>query len=103
VVWQRQRRWSEIPVPRSPRRTDCTTAPAKPPVKGRWGYSAQFWPLDQVPGVPAGTFTTAGNKGQYVTVVSGHDLVIVRTGVDPDGKRFLQDRLIADVVRSLGQ
>jgi hypothetical protein len=56
-----------------------------------------------MPGVPAGTFTTAGNKGQCVTVVPGQDLRIVRTCVDPDGKRFMQNRLVADVVRSLGQ
>jgi CubicO group peptidase (beta-lactamase class C family) len=79
------------------------TAPAKPSVKGQWGYGAQFWLLDQMPGVSVGTFTTAGNKGQYVTVVPGHDLVIVRTGVEPEGKRFMQDRLVADVVRSFGQ
>jgi hypothetical protein len=34
-------------------------------------------------------------------VVPGHDLVIVRTGVDPDGRRFLQDRLVAAVVEAL--
>ena len=56
-----------------------------------------------MPGVPRGTFTTAGNKGQYVTVVPGHDLLIVRTGVDPDGKRFHQDQLVADVVKALGK
>ena len=54
-----------------------------------------------MPGLPSGTFTTAGNKGQYVTVVPGHDLVIVRTGVDPEGKRFEQPRLVADVVLAL--
>jgi len=80
-----------------------TPAPTRPPVKGQWGYGAQFWLLDQMPGVPAGTFTTAGNKGQYVTVVPGHDLVIVRTGVDPEGKRFLQDRLVAAVVEALAK
>ncbi len=81
----------------------ATPAPAKPPIAGEWGYGAQFWLLDQMPGVPRGTFTTAGNKGQYVTVVPGHDLLIVRTGVDPDGKRFHQDQLVADVVRALGR
>ena len=70
---------------------------------GQWGYGAQFWLLDQMPGVPPGTFTTAGNKGQYVTVVPGQDLVIVRTGVDPDGKRWAQDRLVAEVVAALGK
>jgi len=80
-----------------------TPAPTRSPVSGQWGYGAQFWLLDQMPGVPVGTFTTAGNKGQYVTVVPGHDLVIVRTGVDPDGKRFLQDKLVADVVEALAK
>jgi CubicO group peptidase (beta-lactamase class C family) len=78
-----------------------TPAPARAPAAGQWGYGAQFWLLDQMPGVPPGTFTTAGRKGQYVTVVPGHELVIVRTGVDPEGKRFLQDRLVAAVVAAL--
>ena len=38
-----------------------------------------------------------------MTVVPGYDLVIVRTGVDPDGKRWAQDRLVADVVGALGK
>ena len=80
-----------------------TPAPARPPVDGQWGYGAQFWLLDRMPGVPKGTFTTAGNKGQYVTVVPGHDLLIVRTGVDPDGSRFEQDQLVAAVVDALGE
>jgi CubicO group peptidase (beta-lactamase class C family) len=80
----------------------ATPAPTKPPVAGQWGYGAQFWLLDQMPGVPPGTFSTIGNKGQFVTVVPGHDLVIVRTGVDPDGKRWAHDRLVADIVKALG-
>jgi len=81
----------------------ATPAPANPTVPGLGGYGAHFWLLDQMPGVPPGTFTTAGNKGQFVTIVPGHDLVIVRTGVDPDGKRFQQDRLVAAVVEALGK
>lgn len=80
-----------------------TPAPAKPPQSGQWGYGAQFWLLDQMPGVPEGTYTTAGNKGQYVTIVPAHDLVIVRTGVDPNGKRFLQHALIADVIGAFNE
>ena len=80
-----------------------TPAPTRPPVAGQWGYGAQFWLLDQMRGVPPGTFTTAGNKGQFVTIVPGHDLVIVRTGVDPDGKRWEQDQLVAAVVEALGK
>jgi len=79
----------------------ATPAPTKPPADGEWGYGAQFWLLDRMPGVPPGTFTTAGRKGQFVTVVPGHDLVIVRTGVDPEGSNFVAERFVADVVRAL--
>ena len=65
------------------------------------GYDAQFWLLDQMPGVPAGTFTSAGNKGQFVTVLPDHDIVIVRTGVDPMPARFKQDQLVAAVIELL--
>lgn len=41
-----------------------------------------------------------GNKGQYVTIVPARDLVIVRTGVDPQGVRFDLARFVADVVAS---
>ena len=81
----------------------ATPAPALPLVAGKWGYGAQFWLLDQMPGIPEGTITTAGNKGQFVTVVPGRDLVIVRTGVDPDGKRWAQDQLVAAIVAALGK
>lgn len=76
-------------------------APTRPPADGEEGYGAQFWLLDRLPGVPEGTFTTAGNKGQYVTVVPGRDLVIVRTGVDPDGRRWLHDRFVAEIASLL--
>lgn len=78
-----------------------TPAPTRPPVDGERGYGAQFWLLDRLPGVPENTFTSAGNKGQFVTVVPGHDLVIVRTGVNPNGVRFDQAALTADTVRAI--
>ena len=80
-----------------------TPAPARPVVAGEWGYGAQFWLLGTMPEVPKGTYTTFGNKGQYVTVVPGHDLVIVRTGVDPNGIEYKQDRLVVDVLKALKQ
>ena len=84
-------------------RFSATPAPTRPQQSGQWGYGAQFWLLDQMPGVPRGTYTSAGNKGQYVTVVPAHHLVIVRTGVDPNGKRFSQDALVADIIRALNE
>jgi len=55
-----------------------------------------------MPGIPKGTFTTFGNKGQYVSVVPSENLVIVRTGVDPNGIEYKQDRLVAEVLQVLG-
>lgn len=78
-----------------------TPASARAPEKGEWGYGAQFWLLDAMPGVPEGTYTTAGNKGQFVTVVPKHNLVVVRTGVDPAGVRWDLDEFIADLVKLL--
>ena len=51
-----------------------------------------------LPGVPEGTYTSAGNKGQLATVVPAHNMVIVRTGVDPNGIRWQQDKFINAVV-----
>lgn len=97
-VWQGRRL-----LPKGWVRFSTASAPTRPPQSGQWGYGAQFWLLEKMPGVPKGTFTTAGRKGQYVTVVPGHDLVIVRTGVDPNGKRFSQDAFVADVVKALSR
>ncbi len=80
----------------------ATPAPSRPPEPGELGYGAQFWLLDQLPGIPSGTYTSMGNKGQYVTIVPQENLVIVRTGVDPDGKRFDLGRFVADVVAATG-
>ena len=74
------------------------SAPALPHASGRRGYGAQFWLLDTLEDVPAGTYTTSGNKGQYVTVIPRHDMVVVRTGVDPNGRRWRQDEFINAVV-----
>lgn len=78
-----------------------TPAPGYPEEDDDWGYGAQFWLMGSFSGVPAGTFTTAGHKGQYVTVVPGHDLVIVRTGVNPDGVTYEHEGLVADIVEAI--
>lgn len=93
-VWEGERLlpkgWSEFVT---------TPAPALPRADGERGYGAQFWLLDRLPGVPAGTYTSAGNKGQYSTVIPTENMVIVRTGVDPLGKRWQHDAFIAEAVK----
>lgn len=80
----------------------ATPAPTRPVAAGEQGYGAQFWLLDQLAGVPKGTYTSAGNKGQFVTVVPDRQLVIVRTGVNPNGVRWDQGGFVAEVVAALG-
>ena len=46
-------------------------------------YGAQWWLVpDDRKDIPADTYSTAGNRGQYAVVVPSYDLVIVRRGLD---------------------
>jgi CubicO group peptidase (beta-lactamase class C family) len=78
----------------------ATPAPSRPAAQGEQGYGAQFWLFDQLPGIPAGTYTSAGNKGQFATVIPAHDMVVVRTGVDPLGRRWRQPAFVTDVIEA---
>jgi CubicO group peptidase (beta-lactamase class C family) len=77
-------------------------ASSLPARKGRQGYGAQFWLLDQLEGVPPGTYTASGNKGQLATIVPTQDMVVVRTGVNPQGVRWRQDTFVVDVIKAFG-
>lgn len=73
-------------------------APAFQRKTGDQGYGAQFWLYDGVSGLPPGTYSTAGNKGQHATIIPAHNMVVVRTGVDPIGHRFDQPRFVRDAI-----
>lgn len=73
-------------------------APALTRGAGRQGYGAQFWLLDGVEDLPPGTYTTSGNKGQHATIIPAHNMVVVRTGVDPLGHRFNIARFARDAI-----
>ncbi|MEM9743301.1 MAG: serine hydrolase [Pseudomonadota bacterium] len=75
-----------------------TPAPTRPVTAGQQGYGAQFWLFDPADDLPSNAYFTAGNKGQFVVIVPEHDLVIVRTGVDPLGKRFALPAFVRDVI-----
>lgn len=77
-------------------------APAFQRQSGRPGYGAQFWLYDGLHGLPPGTYSTAGNKGQHATIIPARNMVVVRTGVDPLGHRFDQPRFAADAMRTFG-
>jgi CubicO group peptidase (beta-lactamase class C family) len=81
----------------------ASPAPALEKQAGRRGYGAQFWLFDGLEGLPDGVYTTAGSKGQYATIVPSHDMVVVRTGVDPQGTGWDQPRFVAKVIETFGR
>ena len=80
-----------------------TPAPAQPAdAASRGGYGAQFWLMNNVPGVPEGTFYAAGNRGQYIVIMPTLNTVVVRQGYDTiGGARFDIERFVLDVTRAL--
>ena len=77
-----------------------TPAPSQP--ESGAGYGAQFWLMDDAPGVPEGTFYMAGNRGQYVVIVPSMNAVIVRRGFDViGGARFDINGFARDVLMGL--
>ncbi len=62
--------------------------PSGPQPEGDFGYGATFWLMNRSEGVPADTIAAFGNRGQYVVIVPGRNVVIVRRGEDPTGNRF---------------
>ena len=65
-------------------------------------YGGHWWlvPDARKQEVPADAFTAAGSRGQYVTVVSSHDVVIVRRGLDYNGAAFDQWSLVREVLKA---
>ncbi len=77
-----------------------TPAPAQPMAGD--GYGAQFWLMNRSPGIPAGTFYAAGNRGQYIVILPSLNTVVVRQGFDIiGGAQFDIARFTADVVTAL--
>lgn len=80
-----------------------TPAPAQPTEPGQTaGYGAQFWLMNNIPGVPQDTFYAAGNRGQYIVVLPALNTVVVRQGYDSiGGARFDIDRFVLDITRAI--
>ncbi len=68
---------------------EYVSTPSGPQPEGRGiGYGAGFWLFNRSEGIPPDTIAARGNRGQYVVIVPSRDVVIVRRGEDPAGKRF---------------
>ncbi|MEL7128978.1 MAG: serine hydrolase [Pseudomonadota bacterium] len=79
-----------------------TPAPAQPANRAGFGYGAQFWLLDNVPGVPRDAYAALGNRGQHLVIVPSRDVVIVRRGYDVNGgTRFDIGRFARDILAAL--
>ncbi len=65
-------------------------------------YGGHWWlvPDARKQEVPAEAFSAAGSRGQYVTVVPSHDVVIVRRGLDYNGAAFDQWSLVREVLKA---
>ncbi|MDF2495165.1 MAG: serine hydrolase [Sphingomonas sp.] len=77
------------------------TTPSGPQPADGPGYGATMWLFGAAQGLPAGSYSAQGNRGQYVMVVPSERLVIVRRGEDPANTRFDIARFTADVIRDV--
>ena len=77
---------------------------ATPAEGSNGGYGSQFWLNEggEYPKSPKDMFYCDGYQGQYVYILPGHDLVIVRMGL-AGYPVFDADALIAGVIKSLEQ
>lgn len=80
---------------------DHVSRPSGPQPGGAQGYGATFWLMNNSEGVPADTISANGNRGQYVIIVPSRNIVIVRRGEDPTGKRFDFIAFTRDVLAAL--
>lgn len=80
---------------------DYVSRPSGPQPEGAQGYGATFWLMNNSEGVPADTISANGNRGQYVIIVPSRNIVIVRRGEDPTGKRFDFIAFTRDVLAAL--
>ena len=64
-------------------------------------YGGQWWLVpDGRTDVPKSSYSTSGNRGQYVIVVPTHDLVIVRRGLDYGRQGFNRWDLTREVLKA---
>ena len=74
------------------------TTPAGPQPATGPGYGATMWLFGPKQGLPAGSYSAQGNRGQYVMVIPSERLVVVRRGEDGGNTRFDIAKFTADVI-----
>lgn len=79
------------------------TTPSGPQPPRAEGYGAGIWLFGAKQGLPAGSYSAQGSRGQYVMVVPSARLVVVRRGEDPVSEPFDVARFTADVLATVKQ
>jgi CubicO group peptidase (beta-lactamase class C family) len=106
-VWNGERilpeGWVAYTRERAPARPTGLAALWRYRVLGLMGYGAQFWLLGGLPFVPDDAYAAMGSRGQFVLIVPSRELVVVRTGLDPEvgDVVFRVDRFLRDVMAAL--
>lgn len=79
-----------------------STTPA-PEKKGEGrGYGAQFWLMNHDERLPSDTYTTAGSRGQFCTIVPSKNVIVARMGIDPNaGSEWDQETFVAEILAAL--
>jgi CubicO group peptidase (beta-lactamase class C family) len=80
---------------------EYVSRPSGPQPGGEQGYGATFWLFDKSEGIPSDAISANGNRGQYVIIVPSRDIVIVRRGEDPAGRRFDHIAFTREVLAAL--
>ena len=79
-----------------------TVQPAPADARGRYG--AQFWLYGRDPRLPDDVFSTAGSRGQFVTICPSNHLVVSRMGLDPlSHSTWDQAGFVAAILATLDQ
>jgi CubicO group peptidase (beta-lactamase class C family) len=108
-VWQGERilpeGWVAYSVRPAPARSRGVMALLRYGPPGLLGFGAQVWlygPFPFFPDEAGDAYGALGHRGQCVTVVPSHELVVVRTGLDPEQDVYWrQDRFVASVLEAL--
>jgi CubicO group peptidase (beta-lactamase class C family) len=106
-VWNGERilppGWVQYSIAPAPKRKTGLSGWWAYGMQGFLGYGAQLWLFDDVPFFPYEAYSAIGHRGQFVSIVPSHDLVIVRTGLDPEvgDVTFRQDKFMKAVIESV--
>ncbi|MEI9852675.1 MAG: serine hydrolase [Sphingomonas sp.] len=95
-IWQGRRI-----LPEGWMRYMTTPGGPQPSENGGVGYGATLWLFGPAQGLPEGSYSAQGNRGQYVMVIPSRRLVVVRRGEDRGGAPFDIAKFTAEVLEAL--